>query len=96
MRFALNLALQFREVDSDVWLYGYTEEMAATSISFRSNAWVEPQSRIEMVIRMPVADACNVECTGTVLRVDEFSESDTPALISATIDRYCFVRADFS
>jgi hypothetical protein len=84
--------MQFRVMDTDGWLSGYTERIGAAEVLFRAVERIEPQSRIEMVFRMPVSDPCNLVCSGTVLSVDLPSARDTLHLISATIDRYSFVR----
>jgi hypothetical protein len=66
--------------------------MGTTGVLFRAGDWFEPQSRIEMVFRMPVSDPCKLICTGTVLRVELPSASGTLPAIAATIDHYSFVR----
>ena len=71
---------------------GYTEDMGSGSVRFRAGEWVEPDSRIEMVFRMPVGDPCNLVCTGVVLRVDLPNEAGLLPTIAATIDKYRFVR----
>jgi hypothetical protein len=92
-QFALKLPFEFRRVGDEMWLSGYTEEIGANAVQFRAVECVEPQCRIEMIFRMPVSDPCDLVCAGTVLRVDLPSTSDGLPVISATIDRYSFVRA---
>jgi hypothetical protein len=92
MQFTLNLPLEFRRVGADFWQSGYTEKMGSSGVLFRSVELIEPHSQIEMVFRMPVSDPCNLVCTGTVLRVDLPSKAGLLPVISATIDRYSFVR----
>ena len=92
MQFALNLPIEFRRLGADFWLSGYTENMGSGGVLFRAAEWVEPQRRIEMVFRMPVSVPCNLVCTGTVLRVELPSTAGALPVISATIDRYSFVR----
>ena len=45
-----------------------------------------------MVFRMPVADPCDLVCTGTVLRIDFPVTTAALPVISATIEQYSFVR----
>jgi hypothetical protein len=92
MQFDMNLAMEFRRQGSDLWLAGYTERIGASNVLFRAVDWIEPQSRIEMIFRMPVSDSCDLVCAGTVLRVDLPSAAGAMPVISATIDRYSFVR----
>ena len=91
-QFALKLSMQFRLMDTDLWISGYTEKIGSAAVLFRAVERIEPQSRIEMVFRMPVSDPCNLICSGTVLTVHSPSAQDTLHLISSTIDRYSFVR----
>ncbi len=92
LQFALNLPLEFRRVGAELWQSGYTEKMGSSGVLFRAVELVEPQSQIEMVFRMPVSDPCSLVCTGTVLRVDLPPKAGMLPAISATIDRYSFVR----
>jgi len=92
LQFTLNLPLEFRRVGADLWQSGYTEQMGSSGVLFRAAEPIEPHSHIEMVFRMPVADPCNLVCMGTVLRVDLPSQAGMLPAISATIDRYSFVR----
>jgi hypothetical protein len=92
MQFALKLPLEFRRAGTQMWLSGITENMASTAVQFRSAAWIEPESRIEMVFRMPVADPCRLVCSGIVVRVDPPQAAGTLPAISATIEEYSFVR----
>ena len=92
MQFTLNLPVEFRRAGAALWCSGYTEEMGSSAVLFRAAEWIEPQSEIEMVFRMPVADPCNLVCKGTVLRVDLPSKAGMLSAISATIDHYSFVR----
>ena len=91
-QFALNLPVEFRRVGADVWFSGYTEQMGASGVSFRSAEFLEPQSRIEMVFRMPVSDPCDLVCMGTVLHVHLPRNAGILPVISASIDGYSFVR----
>jgi hypothetical protein len=90
--FDLSLPIEFRRVGGDVWFSGYTEKLGSAGVLFRSREWIEPQSQIEIVFRMPVSDPCNLICSGRVLRVDLPSTVGILPVISATIDRYSFVR----
>ena len=90
--FDLSLPIEFRRVGGDIWLSGYTEKMGSAGVLFRAREWIEPQSPIEMVFRMPVSDPCDLVCSGKVLRVELPSTAGALPVISATIDRYSFVR----
>jgi len=92
LQFALNLQLEFRRMGAGMWLSGYTEQVGSYGVQIRAAEWIEPQTRIEMVFRMPVADPCNLVCTGTVIRVEWPHSAGTYPVISATIDQYSFVR----
>src|ERR1051325_3317311 len=92
LQFALKLPIEFRRAGTDLWLSGYTENMSATAVLFRSAGWIEPESHIEMVFRMVGAEPCRVVCSGTVIRVDLPETANAPPVISATIDQYSFVR----
>jgi hypothetical protein len=91
-QFDINLALSFRRVGEDVWLSGYTERIGSARVLFRTSELIEPDMEIEMTFQMPVADPCHVECTGRVIEVDTPNAFGQPAMISATIERYSFVR----
>jgi hypothetical protein len=91
-QFDLNLALSFRRSGEDVWLSGYTERIGATSILFHSMERIEPAMEIEMVFQMPVVDPCRVECVGRVIEVEMPNVFGQAATISASIERYSFVR----
>jgi len=93
MQFTLKLPMEFRRAGSDLWLSGYTENMGANQVLFRSAGWVEPESRIEMVFRMPVTHPCSLICSGTVVRIDLPESANILPAISATIDQYSFVRS---
>jgi hypothetical protein len=84
--------MQVRRLDTNLWLAGYTEKIGSAEVLFRALERIEPESRIEMVFRMPVSDPCDLVCSGTVLRVELSPTPDVLPLISATIDRYSFVR----
>jgi len=84
--------MEFRRAGTEHWLHGYTENMGSSGVLFRSVELIEPQSRIEMIFRMPVADPCNLVCMGTVIRVEMPTAAGMLPTISATIDRYSFVR----
>ena len=71
---------------------GYTEDMGSCGVRFRAGEWVEPDSRIEMVFRMPASDPCNLVCKGIVLRVDMPDHAGLLPTIAATIEDYRFVR----
>jgi hypothetical protein len=94
LSFDLKMPVEFRRVGARRWSMGYTEDMGSYRVRFRSGEWVEPNSRIEMVFRMPAADPCNLVCTGVVLRVDLPSQSGLLPTIAATIDEYRFERLD--
>ena len=92
LSFELKLPVEFRRVGARRWLMGYTEDMGSCGVRFRAGEWVSPDSRIEMVFRMPVGDPCNLVCTGTVMRVDLPAHAGLLPTIAATIDDYKFVR----
>jgi hypothetical protein len=92
VQFDMNWALEYRRVNTDVWISGHTEQMSSTSVLFRAAECVEPESRIEMVFRMPVADPCDLICTGTIQRVDLPSKTGSLPAITASIEDYSFVR----
>ena len=92
MQFDLSLAIEFRSIGADVWQSGYTEKIGSNRIQFRSLEPVPPSSEIEMVFHMPVADPCRVECIGKVLEVCSPNKIGAPLVISASIERYSFVR----
>ena len=71
---------------------GYTEDMGSAGVLFRAGEWVEPNSKIEMVFRMPSADPCDLICNGVVLRVEMPQQAGLLPTISATIDDYKFLR----
>ena len=71
---------------------GYTEDMGSCGVRFRAGEWVEPNSRIEMVFRMPAADPCNLICKGVVLSVDMPAQAGLLPTIAATIEDYRFIR----
>src|SRR5215470_17685447 len=85
MQFDMNLPMEFRRQGSDLWLAGYTQRIGASNVLLRAAEWIEPQSRIEMIFRMPVSDPCDLVCAGLVLRVDLPSAAGTLPTISATI-----------
>jgi hypothetical protein len=91
-RFAVKLAVEFRQIGSDHWVTGYTENMSAGGVLFRTGEHIDPNSRIEMVFRMPVPSPCNLVCTGVVLRVEQPAQAGMLAAIAATIDHYSLVR----
>jgi hypothetical protein len=88
----MKLPVEFRRIGSRRWLMGYTEDMSSCAVRFRAGEWVEPNSHIEMVFRMPVGDPCNLVCKGVVLRVDLPTQAGLLPTIAATIDKYEFVR----
>jgi hypothetical protein len=90
--FPLKLPVEFRRAGSDRWLMGYTEKMSSCSVRFRAGEWIQPESRIEMVFRMPAGDPCNLLCSGVVLSVDLPAQAGLLPTIAATIDQYSFVR----
>jgi hypothetical protein len=92
MRFALKMPVEFRQLGSNRWLMGYTEDMGAAAVHFRAGEWVQPKSRIEMIFRMPVADPCDLVCSGVVLRVDLPTQAGLLPTVVATIENYRFVR----
>jgi hypothetical protein len=92
MQYDLSLPIEFRRIDTDFWLSGFTEQIGANCVRFRAVKWIEPSSRIEIIFRMPVSDPCNVVCSGTILGIDFPEKPGTLPLISASIDRYSFVR----
>jgi hypothetical protein len=92
LRFALKMPVEFRRVGSRRWLMGYTEDMGSAGVLFRAGEWVEPNSKIEMVFRMPSADPCDLICNGVVLRVEMPQQAGLLPTISATIDDYKFLR----
>jgi hypothetical protein len=92
LQFALKLPVEFRRVGSERWLMGYTEDMGSARVLFRAGEWVQPNSRIEMVFRMPAADPCDLVCNGIVLRVDLPQQSGLLPTIAATIEDYKFIR----
>jgi hypothetical protein len=90
--FALSLPITFRRTADDSWLSGQTERISSTRVRFQTSEWIEQDSRIEMVFRMPVPDPCDVVCSGSVLEVGPPTGDPALRVISATIDRYTFVR----
>jgi hypothetical protein len=90
--FDLKLPVEFRRVGTRRWLMGYTEDMSAYAVRLRAGEWIQPNSRIEMVFRMPVGDPCNLVCQGVVLRVELPEQPGLLPTIAATIDDYTFVR----
>jgi hypothetical protein len=92
MHFALKMPVEFRRLGSNRWLMGYTEDMGSAAVHFRACEWVQPDSDIEMIFRMPVADPCDLVCKGTVLRVELPVQAGLLPTIVATIDDYRFVR----
>jgi len=86
------MPVEFRRVGSTRWLVGYTEDMSSTGVLFRAGEWVEPNSKIEMVFRMPSADPGDLICNGVVLRVEMPTQAGLLPTISATIDDYKFLR----
>jgi hypothetical protein len=92
LSFGLKLPVEFRRVGARRWLMGYTEDMSSCGVRFRAGEWVSPDSRIEMVFRMPVGDPCNLVCRGIVMRVDLPANAGLLPTIAATIDDYKFVR----
>jgi hypothetical protein len=92
LSFGLKLPVEFRRVGARRWLMGYTEDVGSCGVRFRAGEWIEPDSRIEMVFRMPVGDPCNLVCKGIVLRVDLPTQAGLLPTIAATIDKYRFVR----
>ena len=71
---------------------GYTEDMGASGVLFRAGEWVQPNSKVEMIFRMPVQDPCDLVCKGVVSRVDLPTQAGLLPAITATIEDYRFVR----
>jgi hypothetical protein len=92
MQFDMNWALEYRRVNTNVWITGHTEQMSSTNVLFRAAECIEPESHIEMVFRMPVADPCDLICTGIIQRVDLPSKTGSLPAITASIEHYRFVR----
>jgi len=92
MQFEMNWPLKYRHVNSDVWFPGHTEQMSSTNVLFRAPECVEQNSRIEMVFRIPVADPCDLICTGVVQRIELPSKAGLLPGITASIEHYSFVR----
>src|ERR1051326_9161936 len=70
LSFGLKLPVEFRRVGARRWLMGYTEDMGSCGVRFRAGEWVKPDTRIEMVFRMPSADPCKLVSIGGLTRCD--------------------------
>ena len=66
--------------------------MGSAGVLFRAGEWVQPNSKIEMVFRMPATDPCDLICNGIVLRVELLQQAGLLPTIAATIEDYKFIR----
>lgn len=94
-RFGINLPVQIEVLGGKrVSRNAQTSNIGSGGISFASAKEVKVGGKIEYLItladgKLPV----RIRCFGKVLRIEPNEDAETPWQVTATIDRYKFIRA---
>lgn len=72
-----------------------TSNISSGGVSFLSAKEVKLGGKIEYSIQLADGDTpVTIRCFGKVLRIEDNSDKELPYRVTATIDRYKFVRPD--
>ena len=95
-RFAVELPVQYRPTQGSDWRGGRTANISRTGLLFEAEGPLEPNSMVEISLKMPVPVIQQVEasvvCMGRIVRVIAPHEAERKSEVAATIVSYYFVR----
>jgi hypothetical protein len=95
-RFAIPMALSYREPGETAWHKGKVENISRTGVLFTGEGLVDAGTLIEMTFQLPVEvggrGGAQVLCVGNVVRTVLPPSSDQPPAMAAHIRSYKFVQ----
>jgi hypothetical protein len=95
-RYQMQLTVFYRSRGDRRWREGRTDNISRSGVLFRTDRDVPLQTPIEMLLALPVevggGHSATVICRGRVVRLESAPDTDSPAVVAATIAGYRLTR----
>ncbi len=100
-RFTLHLRVLYRELDSQDWLEGWTENVSRTGMLFRCEVSLPVDTVVELKLQLAAGggkdgNPAEVLCKGTVVRVEQVGGLDASTVMGVMIHPYRITRGSLS
>ncbi len=100
-RFTLHLRVLYRELESQDWLEGWTENISRTGMLFKCEVPLAVDTVVELKLQLASGGGkdghpAEVLCKGTVVRVEQVGGLDASTVMAVTIHPYRITRGGLS
>ena len=100
-RFALHLRVYYRELNSQAWLEGRTENISRTGMLFMCDSPLHADTIIELKLQLAAGvgkedHPAEVLCKGTVVRAEQMGGLEGPIAMAVAIHPYRITRGNSS
>jgi hypothetical protein len=98
-RFGLHLPVYYRDLDGQGWFEGWTENISRTGMLFRCNEPFRVDTAVELKLQLAAGmqkedHHAEVQCKGTVLRVEQMGGLDARSAMAVAIHPYRITRGN--
>ena len=94
-RFALQLPVYFRKLDSPEWLEGKTDNISCTGMLFHSSSRIDPDTTLDMRLQVALGvkgkGPTEIHCKCTVVRLEQRIMPEDPIGLAVAIRDYRIV-----